>query len=329
MVLGHNSAFEAIQTSNLVTPSILLNGIGNVTRFNNSFKAPLEIPAPYTINFDPPPEQGPAKRYLLRLINTSFASTFIFSIDNHELQVVGADFVPILNYTTKSVLVAIGQRYHVIVVANPDPSGGPLPDDGNYWIRTWEAQCTDFDGQGDLHYEEAGIVRYGSSQAPPNSTAWPVDPACSDEDYANLIPVYPWTVGPPANDPSGGVGENLTVNFQPSPMIFPLAVWSLGGDDFNPLQIDYGNPTFLNLNYSGKWDPLWVVYPEDYTDTDWVSQGCQGRRKLRKRQAILTTFYDRFMCAPADHIAGLPRYQKWRWTPSKHLFQPLADSVQR
>ena len=54
-------------------------------------------------------EQG--VRYLLRLINTSVDTTFIFSIDSHKLTVVEADFVPIKNYTTESVLIGIGMLH--------------------------------------------------------------------------------------------------------------------------------------------------------------------------------------------------------------------------
>ena len=52
--------------------------------------------------------------------------------------------------------------------------------------------------------------------------------------------------------------------------MFPLAIFSMGGNDFNHLFIDYDNPTFLKLTYTGKWNPLSVVIPEDYTDNDWV-----------------------------------------------------------
>ncbi|KAI9770556.1 MAG: hypothetical protein M1840_003146 [Geoglossum simile] len=117
---GHNSAFEAIQTK-LENPSILLNGTGNVTRYNNNVPAPLRIPAPYTIHFDRP-KKGVAKRYLLRIINTSFDSTFVFSIDNHILEIVESDFVPIHPYRNTSVLIGIGQRYHVIVRRTPNPT---------------------------------------------------------------------------------------------------------------------------------------------------------------------------------------------------------------
>lgn len=236
--------------------------------------APLKIPQPYSITFDNTTTQGRPKRYLLRLINTSFASSFVFSIDNHLLQVVGADFVPIHSYNTTSVLVAVGQRYHVIVEAKPQYNGTKLPDDGNYWIRTAEAKCAFFSVGRDPGYDQAGILRYN-----PQSTAFPetknwtnIDTTCTDEDYANLVPVVPWNVSAPVNN--GGKGESLFVTHpKDPPAIFPLASWSLGGDgkDFVPLEIDYGNPTFLNLNYSGKWNPNWVVYPENYTNTSWVS----------------------------------------------------------
>ena len=79
------------------------------------------IPPIYQLHFEKTNVSipGRAKRYLLRLINTSFDSTFIFSIDNHWLQIIGADFVPIEPYYNTSVLIGIGQRYHVIVEADP------------------------------------------------------------------------------------------------------------------------------------------------------------------------------------------------------------------
>jgi FtsP/CotA-like multicopper oxidase with cupredoxin domain len=241
-------------------------------------KAALDIPTPYTITFDPPTKTG-AKRYLLRLINTSFDMTFVFSIDNHLLQVVGADFVPIHPYMNTSVLVGIGQRYHVIVEADPKSNlpYNEIAKDGNYWIRTYRATC--FGSKpNSTNYMENGILRYNAaSEAYPNTTAWGPNPygnislICSDETYKSLRPILPWTVGPAANAPPDQIGQSFTVQANKSPDIFPLAIFSMGGDDFNPLFTDYSNPTFLRLNYGGKWDPLSVVIPENYTDTDWVS----------------------------------------------------------
>ena len=287
-----------------------MNGTGNITRYYKDFQNETEIPDPYTITFDPPAPGGRAKRYLLRLINTSFDSTFVFSIDNHYLEIVGADFVPIHPYCSKSVLVGIGQRYHVIVTANPEPDGYPLPDDGNYWIRTWKAKCFGFNPSNPhlgSNYEKTGILRYNdSSRADPTSNASKPDTTCSDEPYASLRPYLPWTVGPaanaPANPPPSEVGQNFTVQGQDESDIFPLAFFSMGGDDYNPLRIDYSDPTFLNLKYSGKWNPLFVIFPENYTDTDWVSSKLLEGNRCDKTSAILAIIPD---LLEADYVIGL------------------------
>ena len=250
-----------------------MNGTGNVTRYNNAVRPGpgLEIPPPYTIYFTR------AKRYLLRLINTSFDSTFVFSIDNHKLQIVHADFVPIKSYDNTSVLIGIGQRYHVIVEAKPQRNqDGDPPEEENFWIRTWKAECFGFNQKkASPGYERAGILRYSEGSQPPTSTPWAgVALRCSDETYDSLIPILPWTVGPPHNVPDGKrFGEDFTVQGATPKAVtyFPFARLSMGGDNFNPLKINFGNPTFLNLNNTKNWNPLWVVFPEDYTSEDWVS----------------------------------------------------------
>ncbi|KAF2872605.1 multicopper oxidase-domain-containing protein [Massariosphaeria phaeospora] len=283
---GHNSAFDAMYNG-LQYKSILLNGTGNVTRFTKGAPAPLKVPDPYTIHFEDHlvPTVGyqtRPKRYLLRVINTAFDSTFVFSIDNHRLTVVGADFVPIHGYTTESILVGIGQRYHVIVEANPEPPS----EDGNYWIRTWKADCFGFNNtkHDNPGYEKAGILRYNTeSKALPSTRQWKDVPLnCSDEPYDKLKPIIPWTVGEAANVPKGETGEKFSVTFGTASTMFPFAMFSMGGDDssdeFVPLRVDYGNPTFMNLNATGRWNPQWVVIPENYTDTDWVYMVIKGKK---------------------------------------------------
>lgn len=49
------------------------------------------------------------KRYLLRLVNSSAGSMFIFSIDGHDLEVIETDLVPIKPYITKSIFIGIGK----------------------------------------------------------------------------------------------------------------------------------------------------------------------------------------------------------------------------
>lgn len=69
----------------------------------------------------------PGKKHLLRLINMSTDNTIRISLDGHTMQIITADFVPVIPITVQSVLVAIGQRYEVIITANQTA--------GNYWLR--------------------------------------------------------------------------------------------------------------------------------------------------------------------------------------------------
>ncbi|KAF4628164.1 hypothetical protein G7Y89_g9985 [Cudoniella acicularis] len=275
---GHNSAFNAIYNK-LEDPSILLNGRGNVTRFSG-VPAKLPIPTIETITFEKREGARP-RRYLLRLINTSFDTTFVFSIDNHRLTVIGADFVPIHGYTNTSVLIGIGQRYHVIVEANPINNGSqPIPSDGNFWMRTYVASCRTTTGF-PKGYELSGILRYDSSStALPTSLPWNgMSLACSDETYSSLVPILKWKVGRPAN---GHTGEEYDVVFNNTALPYPLALFSLEMPDspaFNPLRIDYNDPTFLKLNNTGSWPTQWVIVPEDYESEDWVFMVLAGDRR--------------------------------------------------
>src|SRR3569833_1974162 len=271
---GHNCAFSAVYAppgKGLLDPSILLNGRGNISRFSG-IRNKLPVPEPHTIFFEKPAKSR-SKRYLLRLINTSFDTTFVFSIDNHRIIVVSADFVPIHANRTSSVLVGIGQRYSVFVEAIPVSDGAPIPRDGNFWIRTHVAECantTSFPPG----YECTGILRYDSSSTSlPTSQAWKgISKACSDEPYENLKPLVPWKVGPPAN---GKHGEEFDVVLldRKAPKPYPLAAFSLEKSftsDVNPLRLDYGDPTFLHTDKTGNWSAQWVVVPEDHKATDWV-----------------------------------------------------------
>lgn len=238
------------------------------------------IPPIYDLHFDKTDISIPGrpKRYLLRLINTSFGSAFIFSIDNHYLQVISTDFVPVKPFAKTSVLVGIGQRYNVVVEANPFADDeNPLDINGNYWIRTWVAPNCGSPGK-TTYYEQTGILRYNStSTSDPTSVPWPntASRPCLDETYSSpLVPKYPWTVGP-ANNSKDGESFLVTPNFQANLPDFPLARWSLenaSDPTFKPLQINYSDPIFFHLdNFSGIWPERWVVVPENYTSNDWVS----------------------------------------------------------
>jgi len=69
----------------------------------------------------------PGKRHKLRIINTSAENHFILTLDKHDMTIVAMDFVPVNSFTTKSIFVAIGQRYDVTIDASQATSA--------YWFN--------------------------------------------------------------------------------------------------------------------------------------------------------------------------------------------------
>ena len=294
---GHTTAFQTVHNSNFNYFDILLNGRGSIKRFHDKNNE-TEILPPYHITVQKPVQGKRPKRYLLRLINTSFASTFLFSIDNHLLTVVTADFVPIHPFSKTSILIGIGQRYNVIVEANPisNSTSGPIMEDGNYWMRTYLANCRDKPKDAKPGYEKNGILRYNpDSTALPKSVNWTIsdeDLACSDEKAENLRPVVPWTVALPINEDRQAREYDMWRNNTPpaEPNTFPLAHWTLdpAKDQLNtlrPIRVDYSDPYFLNLNKTKEWIPpaMWRVVNANFTESDWV---CPQPHKLDQRSLI-------------------------------------------
>ncbi|KAI5778350.1 multicopper oxidase-domain-containing protein [Geopyxis carbonaria] len=240
---GHRSAFEDWSYSQHGgkydgLDSILLNGIGkcfeSLPRYNTTFQTGV--------------------RYLLRLINTSIDTTFIFSIDHHNVTMISSDFVPIHPYSNSSVLVGIGQRYHVIVEASPS---NPTAD-GNYWIRTTPATgCNGLNkASGPVkELEKTGIVRYNPySTALPNSDRNDFDEKCSDETYSSLKPILQWTV---KNDALQT--DDIVAQFRNVSTIEPKGPYTVPNPDKSlrwqlhkqPLWLDFSKPTVLNLDNTG------------------------------------------------------------------------------
>jgi hypothetical protein len=192
--------------------------------------------------------------------------------------------VPIQPYKNQSILVAIGQRYDVIVEATPQltPDTGPLADDGNYWIRTQVAPCFK-NSLGTDGYEKTGILRYNSSStAYPTSQPWNKVPTdCRDEDYEKLVPILQWEVKDPVNGQPGDKGQIFDVwfnnNKSEANLTYPLALWSVADNKlFSPLRVNYSDPTFFHLDNTGPWDNSWNIVPENFTNNDWVSQRLHG-----------------------------------------------------
>lgn len=67
-------------------------------------------------------------RYRIRLVNAAADNHFRFMIDNHTLEVIANDFVPIIPYNTTDLSIGMGQRYDIIVTAKDISSG-------DFWLR--------------------------------------------------------------------------------------------------------------------------------------------------------------------------------------------------
>ncbi|KAK8195857.1 hypothetical protein M8818_007008 [Zalaria obscura] len=154
------------------------------------------------------------------------------------------------------ILGGNGQRYEVIVQANPLP--GHEAADGNYWIRTRVAA-----GCGNVvsHDENTGILRYNaSSTANPTTTALTLRTECVDEQPDNLVPVVPWTV------------KNLQGNINDFTFEADLSNVKFEGGFFRwdlldqPLFLNYSDPTILHAdNPSFRYNDSYCIVPYNFT----------------------------------------------------------------
>ncbi|EEU37368.1 uncharacterized protein NECHADRAFT_86298 [Fusarium vanettenii 77-13-4] len=260
---NHRSAFQDWERELTRIPtfprmnSILINGVV-VGNFAGSF--PRE-------RFNMTVTQG--KKYLLRVINTSVDTTFVFSIDNHLFEVMSSDFVPIKPYKVSNVLIGIGQRYHIVLHANPiNNITYPKSEDGNYWIRTVPADgCKGFE-VGNEPDERQGILRYNaSSTSVPTTWRDPYSLACRDEDYDKLVPIHKWNI---TQVNLTNWSQNFDIGLEKvenRPALGNNFSWWSFGD--NPLWVDFSKPTITGLNRTDPWPKDYVVVPAENKD-GWV-----------------------------------------------------------
>lgn len=124
----------------------------------------------------------PGKLHHIRFINTAMDTMYKIHFDDHEMEVIAADFVPITPFKTKVLPIAIGQRYDVIV--NASASGG------NHWLRAVPMyDC----GQHDADLDVRGIVRYDVENKETPAEKQPGDlpefgSDCKDLPMSQLVP---------------------------------------------------------------------------------------------------------------------------------------------
>lgn len=126
--------------------SALINGKG---RFDPTSKSPLET---FTVS------RGDKIRF--RLINGSSTYALKFAIDGHKMTVIAADGALTKPRQVDSVILAIGDRYDVIVDADQPVA--------NYWIRANTLEPgKDHGVKAILNYKGAG-----TAEPPPSKAVW-------------------------------------------------------------------------------------------------------------------------------------------------------------
>jgi hypothetical protein len=144
----------------------LMNGMGDITCSDSLGSRPCDSTEKLLkLNLTP------GKTHMLRLINAGAEGMQRFSIDNHTLIVVTADFVPIEPYETKVLTLAVGQRANVLVKVR-DEASDPV------WMRSWISDICSFTN----HHTSHGVVYFSSEtrDVMPQTTGYPVDDANCD-----------------------------------------------------------------------------------------------------------------------------------------------------
>ncbi|KAI0397922.1 multicopper oxidase [Xylariaceae sp. FL0594] len=172
------------------------------------------------------------KRYRFRLVNSALDTHFKFSIDNHSMTVMAADFVPLVPYQTAVLSIGIGQRYDVVVEADQEEDSSS--SSSSYWMRAIPAaECS---GANESADNIRGIIRYAPSTADPTSLAhsgaFKTD--CGDEPLASLVPYLRLDASAPAST------QAVDIDFDAEIADGGLRKWTINGDDF---RADWDAPT--------------------------------------------------------------------------------------
>ena len=164
--------------------------------------------------------------YRIRLVNSAVDTHFKFMVDNHTMQVIASDLVPITPYETTVLDIGMGQRYDVIITADQ----ADVAD--NFWLRAIpQSACSDVDNSDDIR----GIIYYGDSPSTPTTSAYSYDDGCDDETD-NLVPYISKTVETQSstNIEAASVGFNSDSLFR----------WYLNSTTF---VVDWEDPTLEKI----------------------------------------------------------------------------------
>jgi len=141
------------------------------------------------------------KNHLLRLINIGSNAMQKFSIDNHTMQVIANDFMPVVPYNTSMIALGIGQRADVIVYGSRNPSD-------TFWLRSNIIACSVNDGLltealGAIYYENADMTTLPTAAPNQGPAADPSPRSCGNDPLTVTVPAFPLKASTP------GVTKNL------------------------------------------------------------------------------------------------------------------------
>ncbi|KAL9050520.1 MAG: hypothetical protein Q9162_006585 [Coniocarpon cinnabarinum] len=206
----------------------------------------------------------PGKAHRLRLVNTAVENAVRVSIDSHSLQVIAADFVPVRPVTTDSVLLAIGQRYDVIVNASRKVD--------NYWMRvTTGSECNDIGPDTPAQ----AIVRYeGAANAHPSTSSTVTSTSCAE----------PGVLSPYVENDVGSVDQFMAqINDLDVDVFVPgintnnqnIAYW---GINMSAIKVDWEKPTLQYVRNNEQYPAAEniIEIPDQNMWSYWIIQEVQG-----------------------------------------------------
>lgn len=157
------------------------------------------------------------------------------SLDNHNFQVIAADFVPVKPFTAQYLTMAVGQRYDVIITANQTAN--------NYWFRADRAsECGSSNaGAGRAIWTYAGVT-----PATPLSLSIILPLSCAEP--GPLVPYWDMQV-PNSNFQSTLQTLGVDTTSATVEGTTNIVVWALN----TSINIDYSKPTLgYLLNGEGE-----------------------------------------------------------------------------
>lgn len=232
---AHDTAFSLWYTARAGGPPALENALINGTNtYNCTLLGDDTCEGVLGSKYETVFEAG--KKYRIRLINAATDGHFQFSIDGHDLTVIGTDLVPIVPYITDSVTISMGQRIDLVVEA--------AAGSGDYWLRAgWVSACSTNLNADDI----TGIVRYdaGSTANPTSVSTVTASTSCGDEPLESLVPHL-----------SIDVGDITTIADEALDFVFgSYFTWTINGSS---LVLDWANPTIQQVMAGND------IFPTEY-----------------------------------------------------------------